>query len=167
MSLPDPNLAPALHPVRLPDETATAAFGAALAAALRPGDCVTLTGPLGAGKSALARAVIRAALGAPGLEVPSPSYTLVNVYGEGDGPEIWHADLYRLGSAEEALELGLDEALSEAILLIEWPDRMGTALPARRLEITIEVAPDEARLLTLTPVGPGWAAIAAAPEDRP
>lgn len=175
-SVPEP--APAPQPeappltLALPDEAATEAVGAALASVLGPGDCITLAGPLGAGKSALARAVIRAALGAPELEVPSPSYTLVNVYagagaGAGAGtPEIWHADLYRLSGPDEVVELGLEDAASAALLLIEWPDRMGTALPAPRLEIVLAPlaapAPEEARRLTLRPVGTGWERIAEA-----
>ncbi len=138
----------------LPDEAATAALGARLAAALGPGDAATLAGPLGAGKSALARAAIRAALARPDLEVPSPSYTLVNVYA-GDGVEIWHADLYRLGEPEEALELGLEDR-GAALLLLEWPERMGPFLPPRRLEIVLAVAGETARLAEIHAHGPGW-----------
>ncbi|MCL5776480.1 tRNA (adenosine(37)-N6)-threonylcarbamoyltransferase complex ATPase subunit type 1 TsaE [Limibaculum sp. FT325] len=143
----------------LPDEAATAALGARLAAALRPGDLVALSGGLGAGKSVLARAIVRALLGEPDAIVPSPSYTLVNVYAARAG-EVWHADLYRLGGPPDALELGLVEALSHAIVLVEWPERLGADLPARHLEIALELLPGsngaEPREARATPRGPGW-----------
>ncbi len=120
----------------LPDEAATDAFGAALGGALRAGDAVLLSGPLGAGKSALARAAIRRLLDDPRAEVPSPSYTLVNVYDAPAGP-VWHVDLYRLsGGGDEMAELGLEAAMGRAVLFVEWPDRLGTALPARYLFCT-------------------------------
>jgi tRNA threonylcarbamoyladenosine biosynthesis protein TsaE len=150
----------------LASEAETVALGRRLAAALAPGDAVMLTGPLGAGKSALARAIVRARLGEPDAAVPSPSYTLVNVYDTADA-EIWHADLYRLADAEEALELGLIDALAHAILIVEWPDRLGAALPARRLEIRLDPLPgatagrDEPRAARITPVGPGWGEVRA------
>jgi tRNA threonylcarbamoyladenosine biosynthesis protein TsaE len=93
----------------LPDEAATAALAARLAALLRPGDIVLLAGDLGAGKSFLARALIRAAAGEPELEVPSPTFTLVQSYDLPAG-ELWHFDLYRLAAPDEVLELGWDEA---------------------------------------------------------
>jgi tRNA threonylcarbamoyladenosine biosynthesis protein TsaE len=145
---------PAALRLRLASEADTRALGAALAEILGPGDCVLLSGGLGAGKSALARAIVRAALRDPEREVPSPSYTLVNVH-EGPRGEIWHADLYRLAGPEEAAELGLDEA-AHALLLVEWPDRLGEALPPRRLEIALEAVSEEARDAVLMPCGPGW-----------
>lgn len=147
----------------LADEAATARAGAALGLALRPGDAVLLSGPLGAGKTALARAAIAARLRAAGRlaeEIPSPSFTLVQVY-EADCA-IWHADLWRLSGPEEALELGLSEAAEEAILLVEWPDRLGPFTPARRLEIILEAPDGGGRRLRWRGVGGGWAHIAAA-----
>src|SRR5690349_14429876 len=111
----------------LADEAATQALGAALAKALRAGDAVCLSGPLGAGKSSLARALIRA-LTAPDEEVPSPTYTLVQAY-QGPDFEIAHFDLYRLEGPDEARELGLDDALKHGAAVIEWPQRLGGALP--------------------------------------
>lgn len=151
---------PARFEIHLPDEAATAAFGAALAPLLGPGDTVLLAGPLGAGKSALARAVIRAALDDPGAEVPSPSYTLVNVYETGRGP-LWHADLYRLsGAADELEELGLGEAMGSALVLVEWAERLGPAVPERRLEITLSAPPRGGRDAAATLCGGGWERVA-------
>lgn len=105
----------------LPDDAATTAFGAALAADLRPGDIVSLEGDLGAGKTALARAIIRALADDPAQEVPSPTFAIVQPYETGRGP-VLHADLYRLADAAEVDELGLlDEA--DAIVLVEWAER--------------------------------------------
>lgn len=120
----------------LPDAAATARLGAALGAVLRAGDVVALTGDLGAGKSALSRAAIRARLGDPEAEVPSPTFTLVQTY-EMAELEIWHVDLYRLEGRADAIELGLDEAFVDSACLIEWPDRLGPDLPARALRIEI------------------------------
>jgi tRNA threonylcarbamoyl adenosine modification protein YjeE len=131
---------------------ATDAIGRALAPTLAPGDLVALHGPLGAGKSHLARAIVRARLGDSRAEVPSPTYTLVNVYAA-PGGEIWHADLYRI-DAEELAEIGLAEALGHAILLVEWPDRW-TGLPARRLDIALAAA-GEGREIAVTAHGSGW-----------
>jgi len=119
----------------LPDEAATAALAARLAPRLRPGDIVLLSGDLGAGKSFLARALIRAATGEPELEVPSPTFTLVQMYDLPAGP-LWHFDLYRLGAPEEVLELGWDEA-RQGICLVEWPDRLGGLIPPDRLKIEL------------------------------
>lgn len=138
--------------LHLPDEVATAKLGAALGRALRPGDAVMLHGQLGAGKTCLARAAIAARLGRP-EEIPSPTFTLVQTY-EADAP-IWHADLYRLSSEEELVELGLDEAFDDAIVLVEWPERLGSLTPARRLEI--ELLPSErGRTLQWRAIGGGW-----------
>jgi tRNA threonylcarbamoyl adenosine modification protein YjeE len=142
--------------LHLTDERRTARLGAALAHVLEPGDTVLLSGPLGAGKSALARAVIGALLGNPGAEIPSPSYTLVNVYETALGP-VWHADLYRLsGEAEEMEELGLDEAFGTALVLVEWPERMGTELPPRRADISLAMADAGGRNVAVTLYGGGW-----------
>ena len=122
----------------LPDPDATEALGARLAALARPGDVILLEGPIGAGKSCLARAFIRARLGRE-EEVPSPTFTLVQVY-EADGVEIWHADLYRLTHPDEVWELGLDDAFSTAICLVEWPDRLGAHVPPDALHLKLEAA---------------------------
>jgi tRNA threonylcarbamoyladenosine biosynthesis protein TsaE len=150
--------------IRLPDEPKTARFGAALAPFLGPGDTVLLRGELGAGKSALARAVIGAALGDPRAEIPSPSYTLVNIYETARGP-IWHVDLYRLsGEAEELEELGLEETIGEALVLVEWPERLGAALPERRLDIALSTPCEGGRDASIALHGPGWDAVAAVLE---
>ncbi len=124
------------HVIALPDEAATIALGAAIAPHLRRGDVVYLTGELGMGKSTLARGLIRA-LTRPDQEVPSPTFTLVQSY---DTPafELLHLDLYRLEDPEETLELGLDEALNDGVLLIEWPDRLGHLGFDARLDIVLE-----------------------------
>lgn len=144
--------------LHLADETATARLGAALAGCLGPGDTVLLAGPLGAGKSALARAVIQALLGDPEAEVPSPSYTLVNVYETPRGA-VWHADLYRLGGgADEIEETGLAEAMAagRALVLVEWPGRLGPAVPERRLEIALSAPAAGGRDAAVTARGAGW-----------
>jgi tRNA threonylcarbamoyladenosine biosynthesis protein TsaE len=123
----------------LPDPAATDRLGRALARLLRPGDLVALYGDLGAGKTALARALIRALPGPEGAateEVPSPTFTLVQIY-ERDPAPVWHFDLYRLERAEEVHELGLSEALAEGIALVEWPERLGALLPAAALSVTL------------------------------
>lgn len=122
----------------LPDPDATEALGARLASLARPGDVILLEGPIGAGKSCLARAFIRARLGRE-EEVPSPTFTLVQVY-EADGVEIWHADLYRLTHPDEVWELGLDDAFTSAICVVEWPDRLGAHAPPGALRIRLEAA---------------------------
>jgi tRNA threonylcarbamoyladenosine biosynthesis protein TsaE len=122
----------------LPDAHATEALGVRLAGQALPGDVILLEGPIGAGKSCLARAFIRARMGR-NEEVPSPTFTLVQVY-EADGVEIWHADLYRLTHPDEVWELGLDDAFSSAICLVEWPDRLGKHVPPSALRIRLEAA---------------------------
>ncbi|MBY0350596.1 tRNA (adenosine(37)-N6)-threonylcarbamoyltransferase complex ATPase subunit type 1 TsaE [Tabrizicola sp.] len=123
------------HSRDLPDPEATEALGRKLAALARPGDVVLLEGPIGAGKSCLARAFIRARLGDQ-EEVPSPTFTLVQVYND-RGTEIWHADLYRLTHPDEVWELGLDQAFETSICLVEWPDRLGRHLPPGALTIRL------------------------------
>lgn len=131
----------------LPDAAATEALGRGLAGLARPGDTILLEGPIGAGKSCLARAFIRALLG-PAEEVPSPTFTLVQVY-EAVGAEIWHADLYRLTHPDEVWELGLDDAFQAAICLVEWPDRLGAHLPPHALRIRLDPA-GEGRRATIS-----------------
>lgn len=121
----------------LKDEAETSKLGASLAHALRPGEAICLSGPLGAGKSTLARALIRA-LTTPEEEVPSPTFTLVQFY-EGAGLKVAHFDLYRLSGPDEAHEIGLDEALEDGAAVIEWPQRLEGRLPADRLDIEIAV----------------------------
>jgi tRNA threonylcarbamoyladenosine biosynthesis protein TsaE len=125
----------------LPDPQATARLGGALAGLLRPGDVVCLCGPLGAGKTTLARGLIAAATGE--REAPSPTFALVETYEGGPAP-IWHFDLYRLERAEDVFELGLEEALGEAIVLVEWPERIAAMIPDDALFVRLE-AKDGAR----------------------
>lgn len=135
----------------LPDLPATHALAARLAGLLRAGDAVLLEGPLGAGKSELARAVLRAAVGDPALEVPSPTFTLVQSYDLPAGPA-HHFDLYRLDGPAGLAELGWDEA-REGIVLVEWPDRLGAEAPADALRITLMPGEaEEARRAVLS----GW-----------
>ena len=124
------------------DESATARFGAKLAALLRAGDVIALRGGLGSGKTALARSIVRSFQ--PVEDVPSPTFTLVQTYAAG-AFQIWHVDLYRLSSPREVQELGLDEALDEGgVLLIEWPERAGAWLPEDRLDITLSIGAETA-----------------------
>ncbi len=142
--------------LELPDLEATRALARRLARRLRRGDLVALEGDLGTGKTAFARALIRSRAGA-GIEVPSPSFTLVQRY-ELPGLTVTHADLYRLGGPEEVAELDLEEALEEGAVLVEWPERAGPMLPADRLRLRFSFAPaggEEAREL-LVEAGPSW-----------
>ncbi len=143
-----------IGPILLADDAATAGLAARISPILRRGDCLLLEGRIGAGKSSFARALIRTRLAQPDLEVPSPTFTLVQTY-DADGVEIWHCDLYRLTHPDEAVELGLDAALDEAICLIEWPDRLGSLTPTTALKLTFE-AGEAGHLLYLS--GPfAWA----------
>lgn len=136
----------------LKDEAATARLGAAIADKLKAGEAICLSGPLGAGKSTLARALVRA-LTTPDEEVPSPTFTLVQFY-EGPRLNVAHFDLYRLTGPDEAYEIGLDEALDDGAAVIEWPERLEGDLPPDRLDIEIEPAEDAAgRRVRLTPHG--------------
>ncbi len=130
---------PALS-MSLANEQATEQLGAVLAARLNPGDVVGLKGPLGSGKTTLARAILRAAAGDPELIVPSPTFTLVEVYDTPTGT-YWHFDLYRLETAEQVYELGWEEALAGGIVLVEWPERLGRLLP-RHLSVALEMDGD-------------------------
>ena len=134
----------------LENEESTVRLGARLAAAARAGDVITLAGPLGVGKTALARGFI-AALGHKG-DVPSPSFAIVQPYEEID-PAVWHVDLYRIEELSELGELGLDSA-ADAVLLVEWPERAGSAWP-QALALSFEFAQDGERILTAK-VPPSW-----------
>lgn len=132
----------------LPDMAATGRLAGRLALALAPGDIVALVGDLGAGKTELARAIIRALTGDPEAEVPSPTFTLVQTYDTLEAT-VWHFDLYRLETPDEALELGLEEAFEDGISLIEWPDRLGAWLPRRAAVLRMTLAPGGGRFCAL------------------
>lgn len=138
----------------LKNEEETAAVGAALARCARAGDVITLSGPLGVGKTALARGFLEA-LGHEG-EVPSPSFAIVQPYDDLD-PPVWHVDLYRIEHVSEVEELGLDAA-ADAVLLVEWPERAASGMWPSRLELSLDFAQDGERILTAK-VPPPW-------EDR-
>ncbi len=137
-------------PILLPDLAATEALAATLASRARPGDAILLEGPLGAGKTAFARAFLRAAAGDPALEVPSPSFTLVQAYDTSLGP-IHHFDLWRLSGPEALAELGWEDA-RDGIVLVEWPDRLGALRPADALTLTLAHGDGDARRAALS----GW-----------
>lgn len=143
---PCPDLA-----ILLPDEGATSAFGAWLARRLGRGDVILLSGPIGAGKTHLARALIRARLGDETTEVPSPTFTLVQTYDAAEAA-VWHADLYRLTHPDEVIELGLDAAFDDAIVLVEWPDRLGSRQPPDAISITL-ATDGEGRIARVAPGG--------------
>ena len=138
--------------MRLADEAATARLGSAIAAKLQRGEAVCLSGPLGAGKSTLARALVRA-LTRPDEEVPSPTFTLVQFY-EGARLNVAHFDLYRLSNPDEAYEIGLDEALDMGAAVIEWPERLEGHLPPDRLDVEIALGENAGdRQVRLVPHG--------------
>lgn len=134
----------------LPDPAATAALGAALAGLARTGDALLLSGPLGAGKTTLARAFLVAASGEAGLVVPSPSYTLVQSYATRLGM-VHHFDLWRLDGPAGLAGLGWEEALAD-IVLVEWPERLGALRPDGALEIALVITAEESREARLA----GW-----------
>jgi tRNA threonylcarbamoyladenosine biosynthesis protein TsaE len=157
--------------IPLPQPADTQTLGRRLAAIVRPGDLIALTGDLGAGKTALARALIACLPDADGgdasgEEVPSPTFTLVQTYdrraADGAPLAVWHFDLYRLGEPDEVDELGWEEALAGGLVLVEWPDRLGARLPTRRLDVTLVYAEDggpsgDAGRVAVLQGGPGWA----------
>lgn len=139
----------------LKSETQTLALGAHLAPFLEKGDCVILSGALGAGKTCLARGLIQSLAGEK-ENVPSPTFTLVQTYET--TPPIWHIDLYRIDSTDEITELGILDAFQDAALLIEWADKIVALLPDDRLEIHLD-APDgdfSQRQATFKPHGKKW-----------
>ena len=140
--------------VTLADSGATARLAAALARLLRVGDLVALEGDLGAGKTAFARALIRALTRAD-EEVPSPTFTLVQTY-EAAEFDIWHFDLYRLVKPEDAFELGIEDAMAEGVTVIEWPDRLGPYLPRDRLTVAIAFGANENERIATLSGGGDW-----------
>ncbi len=152
--------------IRLTLETAedTTALARVLAPLLTAGDVILLHGPIGAGKTHFCRALIHERLAMIGRseDVPSPTFTLVQVYELGD-VDIWHADLYRLSHAEEVVELGMEEAFETAICLVEWPDRLGNLRPAGVLDLTLEPdAAGQARWAQFHGDSARWAKVVAA-----
>lgn len=142
--------------LHLSDEAATADLAARVAAVADAGDIIALKGDLGTGKTSFARAFIRTR-GDRDEEVPSPTFMLVQIYQLGR-TAIWHFDLYRMQSPEEAWELGIEDAFSTGVSLIEWPERLESLLPARRLEVALAFGNRPgARRVTLDP-GIAWEA---------
>ena len=147
---------PLMMDIELPSEAATQALAADLARQSRRGDVIGLSGTLGAGKTTFARAFIAARIGAG--EVPSPTFTLVEVYQSLTGPAVWHFDLYRLEKPGDAYELGIEDAFAEGISLIEWPERLGALLPLDHLGVTLVPGPSETERLAQLRVPTGWTA---------
>lgn len=135
--------------IHLPDTAATQALGEVLANHAQTGHVFLLSGPVGAGKSELARAFIRARLGRD-EDVPSPTFTLVQTYDDGAN-EIWHADLYRLSHPDEAIELGLTDAFDSAVSLVEWPDRLGDLIPDHAIRIDLSYSGDSRTAVLTVP----------------
>ena len=140
--------------VSLSDEAATATLAARIAMLAKPGDVIALRGDLGAGKTVFARAFIRAWTRID-EEVPSPTFTLVQIYNT-VAAAIWHFDLYRLTSAEEVWELGIEDAFASGISLIEWPERLGTLLPPNRLDVALEFGDQPAARHAVIAGDAGW-----------
>lgn len=140
--------------VDLPDASATAGLARKIAPLLRQGDVVALSGDLGAGKTCLARAIIRT-LGDPEESVPSPTFTLVQTYSLPQF-ELWHFDLYRLQSPSESFEIGIEEAFADGVSLIEWPDRLGPWLPENALHIALTLSGDGRSRRAMLRGGADW-----------
>jgi tRNA threonylcarbamoyladenosine biosynthesis protein TsaE len=140
--------------LRSADETARLARR--IGALLNPGDCLLLSGQIGAGKTHFARHLIQSLLRVP-EDVPSPTFTLVQTYATVAGA-LWHADLYRLNSLDEVEELGLSDAFEQAICLVEWPDRLGAIAPPDALQIAFAADADlaQTRHITLAGAHPKW-----------
>lgn len=135
----------------LPSQEATQKLATHIGNALDPGDTLLLTGQLGAGKTFFARSLIQSRLAALGHweDVPSPSFTLVQTYELGENT-LWHVDLYRLNGPDDAIELGLDDAMGGEICLIEWPDRLGDLRPINAIDIILTDAGDERRAVSIS-----------------
>ncbi|OUS07672.1 tRNA (adenosine(37)-N6)-threonylcarbamoyltransferase complex ATPase subunit type 1 TsaE [Rhodobacterales bacterium 52_120_T64] len=135
------------------------ALAVSFSAHLCGGDSLLLSGPVGAGKTHFARSIIQSIMARDGEieDVPSPTFTLVQVYETSVG-EVWHTDLYRLTHVDELTELGLDDAFETAITLVEWPDRLGAARPQRYLDLSFSMPhiDSDIRMLELTTAGTGW-----------
>lgn len=142
--------------MELPDEAATCSLATDIARQARQGDVIGLSGPLGSGKTTFARAFVSACLEAG--EVPSPTFTLVEVYQSLTGPAVWHFDLYRLEKPEDAYELGIEEAFAEGISLIEWPERLGALMPREHLGVTLALGQSETKRLVRLEASPSWVA---------
>jgi len=140
MALPLTTSGPASFSAVLPDEQATIRLMVDIASALEPGDLVTLSGDLGAGKTTFARALIRYLAGDESIEVPSPTFTLMQTYELPAFPLV-HADLYRLSGVAELSELGLDDLPEDTVVVLEWPDRGEGLLPPDRLDVELALAP--------------------------
>lgn len=141
-----------MRSIFLADEAETRALGAQVAGLLRPGDVIALHGGLGAGKTTLARGLLQSLCGAD-MDVPSPTYTLVQTYETPAGP-LWHYDLYRIETPGDLDELGWDET-EAGIMLVEWPERAGHRLPAWRLDLRL-TAEGTGRRAALEPLGEDW-----------
>jgi tRNA threonylcarbamoyl adenosine modification protein YjeE len=138
--------------VTLEDEAATRALGSALAGALGTGDAVLLFGPLGAGKTVLARAILHA-LGVSG-RVPSPTFTLVQSYETSKFP-VRHVDLYRVERESDLFELGLEDAMEEGAIIVEWAENAFGQLPDSALKVELHPSTGEARMARISG-GPRW-----------
>lgn len=160
MTAPPADLSALTADITLPSAAATAALAEWLAPRLHPGDVLLIDGPIGAGKTHFCRALIQSRLAVLGRteDVPSPSYTLVQVYDAGNC-EIWHVDLYRLSGPADVAELGLVEAFDQAICLVEWPDRLGRDAPEAALRLYLAPVPeaDEARSARFSAQDLRWA----------
>ncbi|WP_417810299.1 tRNA (adenosine(37)-N6)-threonylcarbamoyltransferase complex ATPase subunit type 1 TsaE [Thalassospira alkalitolerans] len=142
--------------VAVGDQNGTEILAGQLAACAKPGDVILMHGTLGMGKSAFCRAYIRALADNPHEEVPSPTFTLVQVY-ELDPVSVWHFDLYRLSDPEEVHELDIEDAFADGVSLIEWPDRLEYLTPENRLDIHIEPGSNvDGRVFQLIPHGEDW-----------
>ena len=150
--------------LHLSSEEQTTLLGRRISQYLGPGDTLLLRGPIGAGKTHLARAIIQERLSVAGQweDVPSPTYTLVQTYDDG-ACEIWHADLYRLSDPNEVIELGLVAAFENSIVLVEWPDRLGSFPPPVVLDVSREPSGD-GRNIRLRSKSEKWARLESAIE---
>lgn len=130
-------------------QRATEQIAEKFADSLSPVATICLNGQLGAGKSVFARALIRSRLNQPDMAVPSPSYTLANIYTGADGSEIWHADLYRISDPEEIFEIGLADAVGAALVIVEWAERW-TDRPKDCIEVTLAIEDDTSRRIEIS-----------------